>query len=136
MNLYAAITSWKKSEEFHALIFHKTWKTSSWVFFSKHVTPILNTLDETNFTQKILKTFKQFRRKTPHNHTTGQTDRWQGIHRTFTSWIQKTKTNLNKVKPVKNIEKNLLSFREMSLIQYIRIRNSPPSREIQEHACK
>ena len=42
------------------------------------------------------------------------TNRWQGIHRASTSWIQKTKTNLNKVKPVKNIEKNLVSFQEMS----------------------
>ena len=32
---HAAVTSWKKSEMFHALIFDNAWKTSFWAHFDQ-----------------------------------------------------------------------------------------------------
>ena len=38
LKLYVAVTSCKKSETFHALIFHQTWKTSFWIHFGPKTT--------------------------------------------------------------------------------------------------
>ena len=35
LSSYGAVTSLKKSEKFHILIFHKTWKTSFWTLLAQ-----------------------------------------------------------------------------------------------------